>query len=138
MSLTAPVATALLLLISLPAVAADAPPAPAKPDAGAAAGAGSGQAAFNNHCRTCHSIKKGDDRLGPSLGGIFGAKAGAGTGYANYSQAMRSAGVTWNEATLDRFIADPEAVIPNNNMKPFKGIPDAAVRKAIVDYLKTG
>jgi cytochrome c len=99
---------------------------------------GSGQAAFNNQCRTCHSVKEGDNRLGPSLHGIVGAKAGAGSGYASYSQAMKTAGVQWDEATLDRFIADPEAVIPNNNMKPFKGIPDAAVRKAIVEYLKSG
>jgi cytochrome c len=112
---------------------------PAMPaEAGAEPRMGSGQAAFNNQCRTCHSVKEGDNRLGPSLHRIVGAKAGAGSGYPSYSQAMKTAGVQWDEATLDRFIADPEAVIPNNNMKPFKGIPDAAVRKAIVEYLKSG
>jgi cytochrome c len=44
--------------------------------------------------------------------------------------------VTWNEATLERWIENPEAVIPNNNMKPYSGLADAAVRKKIVDFLK--
>jgi cytochrome c len=99
---------------------------------------GDSQAAFNNNCRTCHSTKEGDNRLGPSLSNIVGAKAAARSGYANYSQAMRAAGITWDEQTLDRFIANPESVVPNNNMKPFKGVPDAAARKAIIEYLKAG
>jgi cytochrome c len=93
-------------------------------------------AAFNNHCRTCHSAKEGDNRLGPSLGDIVGAKAGTRPGYAAYSEAMKTSGVTWDEATLDRFIANPDEVVPNNNMKPFKGVPDAAVRKRIIASLK--
>jgi cytochrome c len=104
----------------------------------ARASGNSGQAAFNNNCRTCHSTKEGDNRLGPSLSNIIGAKAAARSGYANYSQAMRTAGITWDEQTLDRFIANPESVVPNNNMKPFKGVPDAAARKAIIEYLKAG
>ncbi len=118
-----------IALLTLPSLGAE---------SGAEGKTGSGQAAFNNQCRTCHTVKEGDNRLGPSLHGIVGAKAGANSGYASYSQAMKTAGVTWDEATLDRFIADPEAVISNNNMKPFKGIPDAAVRKAILAYLKSG
>lgn len=94
-----------------------------------------GKLAFNNSCRTCHSLKAGDNRLGPSLHGIVGAKAGQSTGYA-YSQSLRQSGVTWDEATLDRWIENPEAVIPNNNMKPYSGLADAAVRKKIVDFLK--
>ncbi len=94
-----------------------------------------GQLAFNNHCRTCHSVKEGDNRLGPTMHGIIGRKAGTVPDYAAYSGAMKGAGITWDEATLEKFIADPEAVVRNNNMKPYKGIPDAKVRKQIVDYL---
>lgn len=94
-------------------------------------------AAFNNHCRTCHSVKEGDNRLGPSLHNVYGAKAGSSSAYAGYSQGMKSSGVTWDEATLDKFIENPEQVIPNNNMKPYKGIGDAAVRKQILDFLKS-
>lgn len=100
-----------------------------------AAPADDGSIAFNNACRTCHSLKAGDNRLGPSLHGIIGAKAGQSTGYA-YSQRLRQSGVTWDEATLRRWIENPEAVIPNNNMKPYSGLADAAVRKKIVEFLK--
>lgn len=106
--------------LALPVQAADSPPA-----------------VFNNHCRTCHSVKEGDNRLGPSLHNIYGATAGSVPGYANYSQAMKSSGVTWDEQTLDKFIEDPEQVVRNNNMKPYKGIPDEAVRKQIVDFFKS-
>lgn len=106
----------------MPAFAAESNPAPP---------------AFNNHCRTCHSVKEGDNRLGPSLHKIHGAKAGSSPGYASYSQGLKSSGVTWDDATLDKFIENPEQVIPNNNMKPYKGIGDQAVRKQIIDYLKS-
>jgi len=92
--------------------------------------------AFNNNCRTCHSPKEGDNRMGPSLGNIVGAKAGTRPGYTNYSQAMKSSGIVWDEQMLDRFIADPEAVVPNNNMKPFKGVSDPAVRKSIIEAMR--
>jgi cytochrome c len=109
----------------------------AAPALGADANTNSDKAAFNNNCRTCHSLKEGDNRLGPSLGGIIGAKAGTRPGYANYSGAMKSSGITWDEQTLDRFITNPEDVVPNNNMKPFIGVPDPAVRKKIVAALKS-
>ncbi len=95
---------------------------------------GVGEAAYNNACRTCHSTKPGDNRLGPSLGGIVGRKAGAESGFA-YSEAMKNSGVTWDAATIDKFITNPDSVVPGSNMKPFTGISDAAVRKQIVDFL---
>jgi cytochrome c len=91
--------------------------------------------AFNNACRTCHSIREGDHRIGPSLHGIFGAKAGARKGFQS-SAAMLNSGITWDEETLDRFIENPEAVVPNNAMKPYAGLPDAEARRKIVAYLK--
>jgi cytochrome c len=97
----------------------------------------SAPAAFNNHCRTCHSVKQGDNRLGPSLHKIYGAKAGSSPDYASYSQSLKNSGVTWDEASLDKFIENPEQVVPNNNMKPYKGIAEPAVRKQIVDFLKS-
>jgi cytochrome c len=103
----------------------------------AAAAADDGEVAFNNHCRTCHSLKPDDNRQGPTLNKVFGRKAGTAPGYKNYSQSMTSAGVTWDEATLDKFIEDPHAVVPNNNMKPYSGLTDPAVRKRIVAFLKS-
>lgn len=97
----------------------------------------SGQLKFNNFCRTCHSMQEGDNRLGPSLHGIFGRKAGGSPDYRNYSQAMVTSGIVWDEATLDRFLANPDAVVPGNNMKPFSRIPDPGVRQDIIEHLKT-
>lgn len=94
-------------------------------------------ATFNNHCRTCHTVKEGDNRLGPSLHNIHGATAGSSSSYAGYSQSMKSSGHVWDDATLDRFIENPEQVVPNNNMKPYKGIADPSVRKQIIEYLKS-
>lgn len=102
----------------------------------AASGDSAGQMAFNNHCRTCHSTDAGDNRLGPSLAGVVGRKAGSVDGFA-YSQSLKSSGVTFDDATLDKFIAGPASVAPGNNMKPYSGIEDAKVRADIIGFLKT-
>ena len=116
--------SALSLLASLAPVAA----APEETD--------EGKVAFNNSCRTCHSFKAGDNRLGPSLHGIVGRKAGSMEGFA-FSSAMKSSGITWDASNLDQFIENPDKVVHGNGMKPFGGIADAAERSKIVNYLKT-
>jgi cytochrome c len=93
------------------------------------------QLAFNNHCRTCHTTKEGDNRLGPSLHGVIGREAGSASGF-GYSSAMKDAGITWDEETLDRYIENPEAVVPGNNMKPYSGITSAEERAKIIAHLK--
>jgi cytochrome c len=111
--------------------------APASHGADESGGASAGKMAFNNNCRTCHSMKEGDNRQGPSLHGIVGAKAGASEGYAAYSGSLKGSGIVWDETTLDRFIANPDEVVPNNNMNPYTGITDEGLRKKIVEYLKS-
>jgi cytochrome c len=109
---------------------ADAPaPVPGKGD-------DAGQVAFNTHCRTCHSVQPADNRLGPTLHGIVGAKAGQVKDFGNYSGSL-TADITWDEAMLDKFIADPTAIASNTTMKPFGGVADAEQRKLIIDFLKT-
>lgn len=95
-----------------------------------------GQIAYNNACRTCHSIREGDNRLGPSLYGIVGKKAGTISGY-DSSPAMRQSGIVWDEKNLDKFIADPEAVVHGNAMKPYGGIASEEERQEIISYLKS-
>jgi cytochrome c len=104
--------------------------------AGAAQEDEAGKVAFNNSCRTCHSMKPGDNRLGPTLHGVVGRKAGSVEGFA-FSPAMKGSGVTWDEATLDKFITNPNQVVSGNKMQPFGGVADAAERSKIVNYLKT-
>ena len=79
------------------------------------------QQAFNNSCRTCHSVKEGDNRLGPNLHGIVGRKAGSLPDY-NYSPSMKDAGFVWDQDKLAHFLARPEEVVSGNKMQPYGGI----------------
>ncbi len=85
-------------------------------------------------CGVCHSVERGENRIGPTLAGVFGRKAGSVSG-ANYSPAMRSADITWNEANLRRYLRDPHAVVPGGTM-PNPGL-DAEETQSVVNYLKT-
>lgn len=104
------------------------------PTATAAAAAASPPASFAQ-CAVCHKTEPGETGIGPTLAGVFGAEAGHIAGF-KYSQAMLDSGLTWNQATLDRYLADPKAVVPGTTMA-FAGVKDAAKRQAIIDYLKT-
>ena len=94
------------------------------------------QVAFNNSCRTCHSAKEGDNRLGPSLHGVVGRKAGTAAGY-KFSASMQGSNIVWDEKTLDAFITNPDQVVNGSAMKPFGGIADADQRGQIIAYLKS-
>ena len=106
---------------------------PAFAEKEAAGDAEAGRLAFNNNCRTCHSVKEGDNRLGPNLHSVIGREAGS-EDYP-YSAALAGWARVWDAETLDRFIADPEAVIPGNKMKPYTGMSDAGTRADIIAYL---
>ena len=106
----------------------------ALPQASQGANGVSGQQAFNNACRTCHIVREGDNRLGPNLHGIVGRKAGSLPDYA-FSSAMKEAGFVWDAEKLDRFIANPDEVVPGNNMKPYGGLASSEERKKIIAFL---
>jgi cytochrome c len=93
-----------------------------------------GKTSFNNHCRTCHSFRPGDNRLGPSLFGIYGSAAGQVKGYRGYSGGLQ--GFAWNDATLDRFIGNPTSISASTNMV-FPPVGDGAERHRIIEFLKT-
>jgi cytochrome c len=95
-----------------------------------------GQLLFNNACRTCHSTREGDNRLGPHMRGIIGRKAGSLPNYP-YSSAMKGANFVWDEKNLERFIANPDETVPGNNMKPYGGLASAESRVELIAFLKT-
>ena len=99
-----------------------------------AANAADAPAAFNQ-CKACHKVEAGKNGVGPSLYGIYGAKAGSVAGYA-YSDAHKKSGLTWDEATLTRYLGNPKATIPGNKMA-FAGLKKPEEIKAVIDYLKT-
>jgi cytochrome c len=92
------------------------------------------QQVFNNACRTCHTIKNGDNRLGPNLHKIVGRTAGSLPDY-NYSSAMKDAGFVWDEEKLEHFIANPDEVVPGNNMKPYSGLASTDDRRKVIAFL---
>ena len=98
--------------------------------------AASEQQVFNNACRTCHTVKEGDNRQGPNLYKIMGRKAGSLADY-DYSSAMKGAGFVWDEEKLERFIASPDEVVPGNNMKPYSGLASADDRKKVIAFLQS-
>lgn len=93
--------------------------------------------AFNNHCRECHTVDKGDNRIGPSLYDVIGRKAGSLPNYGNYSSAVQDSGVVWDAANLDRWITNADAFLPDSNMRPFPGVDNAKDRALIIAYLKS-
>jgi len=92
------------------------------------------QQAFNNSCRTCHSVKEGDNRLGPNLNRIVGRKAGSLSNY-NYSPSMKDAGFTWDQDKLTRFMIKPDDVVAGNKMQPYGGVSAEDAAK-VVAYLQ--
>lgn len=66
--------------------------------------------------------------------GVYGRMA-AGIAEFEYSDALKKAGVRWDQASLDRWLTDPEAMAPGTDMA-FR-VPHAEERKALIDYLKT-
>jgi cytochrome c len=91
-----------------------------------------GAALYQSKCGGCHSIAT--NRIGPAHKGVFGRKAGAVVGY-RYSPALKRAAIVWNDATLDRWLQDPQKVVMGSRM--YLTVPDAAQRKAIIAYLKS-
>ena len=88
-------------------------------------------------CYSCHALAGGEKLEGPPIGGIVGRPIAAQAGFA-YSPALRrfAAGEpVWTPQLLDRFIADPEALVPGTTMA-FTGIGDAGEREALIAYLE--
>src|SRR5665213_4105477 len=84
-------------------------------------------------CQVCHSLEPGKTILGPSLAGIVGRKSGAEAGF-SYSPALKQASLTWDAATLDAYLTDPQKVVPGNRM-PFPGLRTDRDRKDVVAFL---
>ena len=84
-------------------------------------------------CQACHSLEPDKTILGPSLAGIVGRKSGAEPDF-NYSPAMKQAALTWDAATLDTYLTDPQKLVPGNRM-PFPGLKTDQNRKDVIAFL---
>jgi len=87
-----------------------------------------------DQCAACHSTD-GSNGTGPTLKGVYGRQSGTVAGF-RYSRAMRSAGITWDEKTLDQYLSSPQEFIVGNIM-PFSGVTDPGERASIIAYLRS-
>jgi cytochrome c len=113
----------LALLVTLPLAGA------ARADGDAARG----EIKFQD-CAACHKLEAGANNVGPSLHGIFERKAGELADF-RYSPAIKRSGIVWSPETLDKFIADPQAMVPGNRM-PYAGMASASDRADLIAYLQ--
>jgi cytochrome c len=92
-------------------------------------------------CGICHQVgPTAQNAIGPELNKIVGRKAATAPGF-TYSPGMKKLGdegFTWTAENLDKWIADPKAMLPDSPMSQlFQGIPDAGERANIIAYLQT-
>ncbi len=85
-------------------------------------------------CKACHKVEPGKHGIGPSLAGVYGKKAGEVAGF-KFSAPHKNSGLTWDDATLERYLANPAAAIPGNKMV-FAGFKNPDDTKAVIEYMK--
>lgn len=99
-----------------------------------AADAAAGATVFNQKCKVCHQIGEGAKNfVGPELNGLIGRKTGSVPDY-NYSDANKDSGITWDEATLNEYLANPKAKIPGTKMI-FAGLTKESDRDNVIAYI---
>jgi cytochrome c len=98
-----------------------------------AADVAAGKAVFT-HCAACHSASPGVNKIGPSLAGIVGSKSATVAGY-SFSTGMKNANLTWDEATLDKFLQNPSGLVHGTKM--FFRVTNATDRQNVIAYLGT-
>jgi cytochrome c len=94
-----------------------------------------GKVVFQSQCSICHSVQQGRNMVGPSLFGIVGRVAGKVPNF-HYSPANEASALTWDAATLDRYLTSPSTVVPHTTMT-YPGLKDAQRRANLIAYLAT-
>jgi cytochrome c len=90
-----------------------------------------GQQVFEKRCTGCHAIE--ENREGPRLRGVFGRTSGTAAGFA-YSPALIQARIVWDESSLERWLSDPDTLVPGNNMDFH--VAKLEERRDLIMYLK--
>ena len=85
-------------------------------------------------CAFCHSLNPAENRVGPSLAGLFGRRASSVKGF-RHTKALKESVVVWDELTLNAWFANPWKFIPGNRMR-FRGLKSPEVRANVIVFLK--
>lgn len=85
-------------------------------------------------CAACHKLEAGANNVGPSLHGIFGRKAAEVADF-RYSPAIKRSAIVWTPEMIDKFISDPQGLVPGNRM-PYAGMASAGDRADLIAYLQ--
>lgn len=85
-------------------------------------------------CKTCHAVEAGVNKIGPSLAGIIGRKAGTIAGY-SYTPANKNSGITWTPEKMFQYLENPQRVVPGTKMA-FAGLSDPQKRADVIAYLQ--
>lgn len=88
-----------------------------------------------NQCMACHSVKEGENRVGPSLHAHVGKKAASVAGF-TYSEAMKKSGLVWTEEELYKYLEAPQRSVPGTKMS-YAGMKKPQDRADVIAYLKT-
>jgi cytochrome c len=91
-----------------------------------------GKEAFQRRCGGCHALDRSME--GPRLRGVYGRRSGSAPGF-QYSEALKNAKITWSDDSLDKWLTDTEALVPDNDMTFRVQSPEE--RRDIIVYLKT-
>jgi len=100
----------------------------------AAGDATKGQQVFKQ-CALCHTNEAGKNKVGPSLFGVIGRKAGTEPGF-SYSESMKNFGKTWTPEELDTYLQDPRKLVTGTKMI-FPGLKKEDDRQNVIAYLET-
>jgi len=100
------------------------------PPATAAGDASHGEEIYQS-CQDCHSLDSND--VGPKHRGVFGRKAASVPDY-SYSAALKNSGITWDQDSLDKWLTDPQKLVPGSKM--FFHLDSAQDRADVIEYLK--
>jgi cytochrome c len=100
-----------------------------------AADPAAGQQVFKTQCGICHATTEGKNGLGPTLFGVVGRRAGGVPDF-NYTADHKKLGITWTAATLNKYLANPRAMVPDTTMI-YPGLTDNVQRADLVAYLAT-
>ena len=68
---------------------------------------------FKRRCSGCHALTQ--NREGPSLHGVYGRRSGVAAGF-SYSAALSAAHIVWDDSTLEKWLTEPDALVPGSNM----------------------